>query len=118
MKQLGYFLMLHCALGMAASHHPGEFLKKIAGAPDEGMQIVQHYCATCHAEHPIISLGAPKIGNEHDWRLRRKQGWDVLMQHTNEGFGAMPPRGGCFECSDNALLLAIKAMLPPPKKDH
>jgi len=36
----------------------------------------------------------------------------VLLEHTSEGFGAMPARGGCFECTDEQLELAILAMLP------
>ena len=37
---------------------------------------------------------------------------DGLFKHTDEGFNAMPARGGCFECSDRQLKLAIAAMLP------
>lgn len=97
----------------AASHHPQDFLKEVAGAKDEGEQIVQHYCANCHAKKPLISLGAPRMGHVHDWQPRIKQGIASLLNHTNEGINAMPPRGGCFECSDEQLLLAVLAMLPP-----
>ena len=69
----------------------------------------------CHAQKPIIPLGAPRIGEEDDWRLRLKQGIDVLFKHTNEGLNAMPPRGGCFECTDEQLFLAIVTIVP--KKD-
>lgn len=96
----------------AESHHPQEFLKKISGTKTEGAQIVQHYCAMCHAKNPLIQLGAPTIGDKDAWRLRIKQGIDVLLKHTDEGLNAMPARGGCFECSDKQLLLAIDAMLP------
>lgn len=96
----------------AASHHPQEFLQSIAGAKDEGEQIVQHYCANCHALKPKIPLGAPRIGQESDWQPRLQQGMVRLFQHTDEGFGAMPARGGCFECTDQQLRLAIAAMMP------
>ncbi len=96
----------------SASHHPREFLDSISGKKDEGRQIVQHYCAMCHAEKPMIQLGAPAAGIASAWELRVKQGMDVLFKHTNEGLNSMPPRGGCFECTDKQLLLAIKAMLP------
>lgn len=102
--------------GWTATHHPQEFLKKIAGSDDEGAQIVTHYCANCHAEHPIISLGAPLIGQTDDWNPRIKQGLDVLFKHTDEGLNAMPARGGCFECSDKQLMLAVMAMLPQQGK--
>ncbi len=101
----------------AASHHPQDFLKSISGAPDEGKQIIQHYCANCHALKPIIQLGAPRIGTVGDWGPRLKQGMDVLFKHTDEGLNAMPARGGCFECTDKQLMLAIVAMLPDKDKN-
>lgn len=100
----------------ANSHHPAVFLKKITGSNNEGLLIVQHYCATCHAEKPKIPLGAPRIGQISEWQHRLKRGFASLWQHTNEGYGAMPARGGCFECSDKQLRLAIEALLPSNKE--
>lgn len=97
----------------AASHHPQDFLKSIAGSKTEGKQLVEHYCAMCHAEKPMIQIGAPRIQNEADWTQRVTQGLDALFQHTEEGLGAMPARGGCFECTDEQLWLAIFELLPP-----
>ena len=112
------FFVLFCViytfsnLGFANSHHPQEFLNSVAGSKDEGQQIVEHYCAVCHAEKPLIQLGAPRIGIEDDWKLRLKQGMKKIFINTSEGFNAMPARGGCFECSDEQLMLAIHALLP------
>lgn len=100
----------------ANSHHPQEFLNSIAGSKNEGQQIVQHYCAVCHARKPLIQLGAPRIGVESDWTTRLKQGMQKIFINTSEGFNAMPARGGCFECSDDQLMLAIIYMLPPNTK--
>ena len=97
----------------SVTHHPQDFLASIAGTPDEGEQIVQHFCATCHAVKPLINLGAPRMGQKTDWLTRVHQGLDCLFKHTTEGYNAMPPRGGCFECSDAQLKMAIHAMLPP-----
>jgi cytochrome c5 len=105
-------LFVNTATNWAASHHPQDFLNTISGSPNEGEQIVQHYCSNCHAKKPLIPLGAPRIGLASDWELRRKQGVDLLFKHTDEGLNAMPARGGCFECSDKQLMLAIVAMLP------
>ncbi|KTD51696.1 cytochrome c5 [Legionella quinlivanii] len=95
----------------SASHRPQEFLQEIRGSSNEGEQIVEHFCATCHAAKPMINLGAPVIQQDEDWSLRVKQGFNLLFKHTEEGYGAMPSRGGCFECSDEQLKLAILAML-------
>lgn len=100
----------------AATHHPQDFLKSIHSKPDEGEQIVDHFCANCHAVKPMIAIGAPRIGQQQDWKIRFNQGAKRLFQHTEEGFNAMPPRGGCFECSDEQLFLAIVAMLPSDLK--
>ena len=112
MRKSLIFLLFNITTTWAASHHPQDFLEKISGSRDEGEQIVQHYCANCHALKPIVPLGAPRIKQPTDWAVRMKQGMDVLLKHTDEGINAMPARGGCFECSDKQLLLAIKAMLP------
>jgi len=36
---------------------------------------------------------------------------DTLLKMTIQGVGAMPARGGCFECSDGQLKEAIIYML-------
>ncbi len=103
------------ATAFAASHNPQDFLQQIQGKSDEGEQIVQHFCANCHAEKPLIQLGAPRIGIKSDWQTREQQGTVILFEHTNEGYNSMPARGGCFECSDEQLMLAIASMLPKQK---
>lgn len=100
------------SIAWAASHHPQDFLNSITGSKNEGEQIVKHYCAMCHAEKPLIELGAPRIKNRSDWEPRLQQGMDSIIQHTDEGLNAMPARGGCFECTDKQLRLAIEALLP------
>lgn len=106
-------------VGAAVSHNPEKFLHDIQGQSDEGQQIVKQYCSTCHASHPMIALGAPRIGSKKDWEPRVKQGLDTLFLHTTEGFNAMPARGGCFECSDQQLREAIAFLLgKETKKEH
>lgn len=105
-------LAFFCTATYGASHHPQDFLRSIAGSKDEGMQIYQHFCSNCHAQKPLINVGAPKIGDATDWGFRLKQGFGIIFKHTDEGLNGMPPRGGCFECSDKQLMLAIIAMLP------
>lgn len=101
----------------ADTHRPQDFLNKVKGTKDEGAQIYQHFCVNCHAQKPLIPLGAPRFGEEKDWSERLNQGIKVLFQHTEEGINAMPPRGGCFECSDEQLALALVEMLPEKAKN-
>lgn len=81
-----YFCLWLSSAAFSASHHPEDFLNHVRGAP--------------------------RIDNESDWKPRLKQGMKRLLKHTDEGLNAMPARGGCFECSDAQLILAILAMLP------
>lgn len=97
---------------LAEPHKPQQFLKQIAGKADEGAQIVVHYCINCHGETPLIPLAAPTMHSEKAWELRLKQDFDTIFDHSDLGFNAMPARGGCFECSDQQLLLAILALIP------
>tara|TARA_R110002126_G_scaffold291802_1_gene459143 strand:+ start:44076 stop:44471 length:396 start_codon:yes stop_codon:yes gene_type:complete len=103
---------------LANSHKPQAFLDGVAGTSDEGPQIVEHFCSTCHAPSPMLPLGAPRMGVTSDWRARLEQGLDLLFKHADEGLRAMPPRGGCFECTDKQLWLAIAALLPMDIVEH
>lgn len=103
---------------MASSHHPQAFLEQVVGTSDEGPQIVEHFCSTCHAPKPMLPLGAPRMGMASDWRARLDQGLDALFKHADEGVRAMPPRGGCFECTDKQLWLAIAALLPNDSNEY
>lgn len=101
-------------------HHPEEFIKSIANDPQAGKKIYDEFCSTCHAKDPSIELGTPRIGVKTDWQPRTKKGIDGLLTVTTVGLNQMPPRGGCFECSDALLKAAIIYMLPPStlKKIH
>ena len=107
-----FILNIFFTASYAKSHHPQDFLKKIEGTPNEGEQIYKHFCSNCHAKNPLIKVGAPKIGDSNDWSMRLKQGINSLYEHTDQGFNAMPARGGCFECSDKQLFMAILYMMP------
>ncbi|MCH9763559.1 MAG: c-type cytochrome [Gammaproteobacteria bacterium] len=117
MRYIVFLIFFGLSSAWGASHHPTAFLERIKNTPDEGDQIIQHFCGTCHASKPLIPLGAPKPKVSQDWLPRLEQGPDVLFKHTNEGLRAMPPRGGCFECTDAQLWLAIKALLPEDALD-
>ncbi len=115
-----YLLALFISIGPAnaESHHPQEFLKTIQGSKNEGKLIYNQFCINCHAKKPLINLGAPRIGDEGDWKLRLNQEIGVLFNHTDEGMNGMPPRGGCFECTDEQLILSIVEMLPDRVKNE
>ncbi|MEH6519427.1 MAG: c-type cytochrome [Halioglobus sp.] len=64
-------------------------------------------CAVCH--EPGTS-GAPKSGDADAWELRMARGMDALVQSVNRGLNAMPPKGMCFDCSDQDFTALIEYM--------
>jgi len=92
-------------------HHPVSFVKQIAGDANAGEKIFREYCASCHSAQPIIEVHAPLINDKRVWNTKKKLGIPFLLKTTIRGIGAMPARGGCFECSDEQLKSAIQYML-------
>jgi cytochrome c5 len=90
-------------------HYPALFVQQLSGDRHAGEKIYKEFCVSCHAKNPIINVKAPRVGVEQDWRSLRPR--KDLLQRTIRGVGAMPARGGCFECSDVQLQLAIDYML-------
>ena len=52
------------------------------------------YQANCFACHGTGAAGAPILGNKEAWAPRIAQGEATLVEHSINGFNAMPPRGG------------------------
>ena len=88
-------------------HYPANFVKQLIGDPHAGQKIFQEYCSACHSKNPSIDINAPRLGDEKAWKEKRAWGVDALLAITIHGQGAMPARGGCFECSDAQLREAI-----------
>lgn len=92
-------------------HYPALFAKQLAHDKDAGRKIFNQFCTSCHGKAPIIDIKAPHIGDKNAWKIRQKMGMDALMKITTMGVGAMPSRGGCFECTDDELRETIRYIL-------
>lgn len=92
-------------------HHPATFVKQLKDDPDAGRKIFNEFCAVCHGREPVINIKAPRIGDKTVWDGMRSLGIPTLLKLTVDGKGAMPARGGCFECSDEQLVEVIQYML-------
>jgi cytochrome c5 len=92
-------------------HYPALFVNQLKGDPDAGRKIFKEFCAACHDKEPKIDIHAPHIGDQNAWKNRQKLGLPILLKITTTGVGAMPARGGCFECSDEQLSETIQYML-------
>ena len=78
-----------------------------AKAAQSGEQVVQQYCAACHATG---AAGAPKIGDKVAWAKLIGSGLDQMLKIAIAGKGAMPPRGAATDLSDEELAGAIVYM--------
>ena len=78
-----------------------------AKAAQAGEQVVQKYCAACHATG---AAGAPKIGDKGTWAKPVGSGLDQMLKIAITGKGAMPARGGVPDLSDDELARAIVHM--------
>ncbi len=83
-----------------------------AAASGKGKEVYQASCFACHGTG---AAGAPKIGDQAAWAPRIDKGMDTLMQHTLNGFNAMPPKGTCMACSDEDLKAAVEYMISESK---
>ena len=92
-------------------HNPISFVAQIKNDPKAGEKIVHEFCGACHEKIPAIEVGAPRIGIAQEWAPYKKLTKEELLKSTKQGLGAMPARGGCFECSDEQLQQAIDYML-------
>jgi cytochrome c5 len=84
-----------------------------AAASRTGQQVYEASCKACHATG--IS-GAPKFGDKVWLQLEKKEGLKELVKDAIKGVRAMPPRGGCADCTDDEVRRAIKYMIDSAKK--
>jgi len=83
-----------------------------AGSGESGFESGEDiYSAVCAACHGTGAAGAPKLDDKAAWSGRLTQGVDVLYQHAINGKGAMPPKGGRTDLSDDDIKMAVDYML-------
>jgi cytochrome c5 len=81
------------------------------GAADQAIQ--DRYQKSCFACHGFGANGAPRTGVAADWAPRMEKGMATLVKHASEGFNTMPPKGLCFDCSDDEFKALIEFMATP-----
>lgn len=71
------------------------------------------YNAACMACHSTGAAGAPKLGDAVAWADRIAKGMDVLYVSGIEGLAGtgMIAKGGCMNCSDEEVSLAVDYMV-------
>lgn len=86
-------------------------LSSPAGAAN-GALIYEQNCMACHGEGVA---GAPRVGDVEAWKDRQSKGIDAMVTIVIEGVqgysGAMPPRGGNPNLSDEQIRTTVQYML-------
>lgn len=73
------------------------------------------YKQACFACHDTGAAGAPKLDDKAAWAPRIAQGTDALYASVLNGKGAMPPKGGRMDLSDDAVKAAVDYMVSTAK---
>jgi cytochrome c5 len=95
MKKIVAAALVFCAVGAFAE-------------PD--MEKYNKSCAVCHATG---AANAPKTGDAAAWEPRLAKGIETLVASVSTGLNAMPPKGMCFDCSDEDYKALIEYMAKP-----
>jgi cytochrome c5 len=74
-----------------------------AAAIADGAATYQKACVACH----MTGAGAPKLEDKAAWAPRIAQGKDVLYNSVLKGKGAMPPKAGQAQLSDDEIKAAV-----------
>jgi len=67
----------------------------------------QKSCSICHVQGVA---NAPKTGDEEAWAPLLSKGMDELVASVVNGKGAMPPKGMCYNCSEDDYKALINRM--------
>ncbi len=70
--------------------------------------IVDSHCQACH---DAGLAGAPKMDDAENWAPRLESGVDAMTQTVITGKGSMPPKGTCFNCTEEQLRAAVEVMI-------
>jgi len=87
-------------------------LLAISGSVNADKKTYDTRCVACHA---TSVAGAPKFGDKAAWAPRIATGIDTMMGVVKKGKGAMPPNGGCADCTDAQLKSTIQYMIDAAK---
>ncbi len=82
-------------------------------ALSDGFNAETTYMATCFACHSTGAAGSPKVGpgNAEAWAPRMEKGLDAVVANAIKGLNTMPPKGLCFNCTDDDLRAVVEYML-------
>jgi cytochrome c5 len=72
--------------------------------PRDGAAVYKAVCMACHGSGVA---GAPKAGDKAAWAPRIATGMPALIKSVTSGKGAMPPKGGGADLTDEEMKSAV-----------
>lgn len=78
----------------------------------DGKSVYDKTCSVCHAAGVA---NAPKLGDKAAWAPRTGAGKDALVASVVKGKGAMPPKAGNAQLTDDEIKAAVEFMLAAAK---
>lgn len=73
------------------------------------------YKSVCFACHATGVANAPKFGDKAAWEPFIKTGMDAMVKVAMQGKGAMPPKGGAANASEEDIRAAVQFMVDAAK---
>ena len=77
----------------------------------DGFEAEAKYMQSCFACHSTGAAGAPIVGDAEAWGPRVEKGMDAVVANTINGLNTMPPKGLCFDCTDDDLRALVEYMV-------
>ena len=84
------------------------FMAASGAAVADGAATYKQACVACHMTG---AAGAPKLEDKAAWAPRIALGKDALYTSVLKGKGAMPPKGGQMQLSDDEIKAAVDYMV-------
>ena len=78
--------------------------------PTTAFDAAATYQMSCFACHGSGVADAPKLDDKEAWSELMAKGLDMVMANVINGLNAMPPKGMCFDCSDDDLRALVDYM--------
>jgi cytochrome c5 len=84
------------------------FAMSLAFATEQS--VIDHYNRSCISCHASGAAKAPRSFVPADWAPRLSKGSDQLVLSVKKGLNAMPPKGMCYDCTDEDFKALIEYM--------
>ena len=78
----------------------------------DGKAVYDKTCVACHASGVA---NAPKLGDKAAWAPRIATGRDAMVASVVKGKGAMPPKAGAANLSDDDIKAAVDYLIGAAK---